>query len=946
VSFTNTLGVIVGEPIEVDSSVTILSGNTSGLTQVVLPSNFSNLNGSSIFTNTIVSQSGGSFSFNVTKNPIFPLPSPTPTPTQTSTPTPTPTQTSTPTPTPTQTSTPTPTPTPSFTPTLTPTPSPSFIPPTPFIGIWRTTGASETITLPFKSGGTYSGTIDWGDGNTSVNSYGNRTHTYDTPGDYTVTIYGVVNGFGYVFEDIATGVTLKLIEIKQWGNQFNLGNDYSFGRFRGCANLTLTGVTDTLNLNGTPFIAGMFSECSNITTIPNINNWDVSNITNMSFVFNGTQFNSDISNWDVSNVSTMTAMFNNSSFNQPLNQWNVSGVTNMSFMFQGSEFNQDISGWNISNVTTMGSLFSSTPFNQDISGWDVSNVTYMSDMFASNTVFNQNISGWDVSSVNNMGNMFYNATSFNQPIGGWIVSGVTNMGSMFWDATSFNQDISGWDVSNVGDYGMYGMFNGATSFNQDISGWDVSNVGIYGMYGMFRNATSFNQNIGNWDTSNVTNMDEMFYGASSFNKDLSGWCVPLIPSLPYNFDTGATSWVLPKPIWGTCPPFISIWRTTGSSETVTLPYENTGTYSGTINWGDGNTSVNSYANRTHTYVTPGDYTITISGDCVGFRFNNDGDKTKIREITQWGSKFRLGNNGFYFTGCYNLILTGVTDVLNLQGTSNLAGLFNTCGQITTINRLNEWDVSQVTNMSGMFAGVVNFNQDISVWDVSSLQNASGMFYYTAFNQDISSWDVSNVTNMSGMFYYASTFNQPIGSWNVSGVTNMDVMFQLTPFNQDISSWDVSNVTSMFSMFYASSSFNQPIGDWNVSNVIEMGQMFYGASSFNQDLSSWCVPLIPSLPSLFDYNTPSWILPKPIWGTCTIVVNTLWNGATSINSNLLKLTKTPETLLIQVNYTITDNLGNTSFVGIVSSDDTYTYVNTGPGGGVAFDCQFPLTFTGS
>ena len=78
----------------------------------------------------------------------------------------------------------------------------------------------------------------------------------------------------------------------------------------------------------------------------------------------------------------------------------------------------------------------------------------------------------------------------------------------------------------------------------------------------------------------------------------------------------------------------------------------------------------------------------------------------------------------------------------------------------------------------------------------------------------------------------------------------------------------------------------------------------------------------------------------------IVVPTLWNGATSINSNTLQLTQTSETLQIQVNDIITDNIGATSFVGIVSSDGTYTYVFTGPGGGVAFPCQFPLTFSGA
>jgi hypothetical protein len=78
----------------------------------------------------------------------------------------------------------------------------------------------------------------------------------------------------------------------------------------------------------------------------------------------------------------------------------------------------------------------------------------------------------------------------------------------------------------------------------------------------------------------------------------------------------------------------------------------------------------------------------------------------------------------------------------------------------------------------------------------------------------------------------------------------------------------------------------------------------------------------------------------------IVVPTLWDGGTSINSNQLQLTQTSETLQIQVNDIITDNIGATSFVGIVSSDGTYTYVFTGSGGGVAFPCQFPLTFSGS
>jgi len=41
---------------------------------------------------------------------------------------------------------------------------------------------------------------------------------------------------------------------------------------------------------------------------------------------------------------------------------------------------------------------------------------------------------------------------------------------------------------------------------------------------------------------------------------------------------------------------------------------------------------------------------------------------------------------------------------------------------------------------------------------------------TNFNQPLNNWNVSNVSDMWGMFYYARNFNQNISMWNVSKVT--------------------------------------------------------------------------------------------------------------------------------------------------------------------------------
>jgi len=138
-----------------------------------------------------------------------------------------------------------------------------------------------------------------------------------------------------------------------------------------------------------------------------LNHIDVSEVTNMSYVFRNTTFKGDVSCWDVSNVTNMYGMFIRSKFNGDISCWDVSNVTNMSRMFQQSFFNRDVSRWDVSNVDDMCHMFQQSVFSGDISDWDVSNVEDVDNMFYEAPLFNvEHVRGWKLSPTTNVTAIF------------------------------------------------------------------------------------------------------------------------------------------------------------------------------------------------------------------------------------------------------------------------------------------------------------------------------------------------------------------------------------------------------------------------------------------------------------------------------------------------------------------------------------------------------------
>jgi surface protein len=109
---------------------------------------------------------------------------------------------------------------------------------------------------------------------------------------------------------------------------------------------------------------------------------------------------------------------------------------------------------------------------------------------------------------------------------------------------------------------------------------------------------------------------------------------------------------------------------------------------------------------------------------------------------------------------------------------------------------------------------------------------------------LNNWNVSNVTNMIGPFKNCSSFNQPLNNWNVSKVTSMAEMFDgCSSFNQPLNNWNVSNVTNMSSMFRNASSFNQSLETWNLRTMsVSMPDMLrncgMNTENYSRTLIGW------------------------------------------------------------------------------------------------------------
>lgn len=283
------------------------------------------------------------------------------------------------------------------------------------------------------------------------------------------------------------------------------------------------------------------------------------------------------------------------------------------------------------------------------------------------------------------------------------------------------------------------------------------------------------------------------------------------------------------------------------------------------------------------------------GDNNGFQWTYE-EETKTLTVTGEDSGLvgienpeqpPLGGFVFSYISPFNNIDSKMERIIlrdcKLKGSAKSA--FSSLEKLKSIEFVNV-DTSDVTDMSGMFAGCESLTSlDVSNFDTSNVTNMSGMFDWCIYltNLDISGFDTSNVTDMSYMFRQCSSLESlDVSSLDTVNVTDMSCMFSLCSSltSLDISTFETTNVTRMYSMFsycsrlksldvsaldtsgltslycmfqYCTSLENIDISTFDTSNVTDMYRMFYECDSLESvDLSVIDTSKVENMEYMFAY----------------------------------------------------------------------------------------------
>ena len=192
-----------------------------------------------------------------------------------------------------------------------------------------------------------------------------------------------------------------------------------------------------------------------------------------------------------------------------------------------------------------------------------------------------------------------------------------------------------------------------------------------------------------------------------------------------------------------------------------------------------------------------------------------------------------------FYMCYMLDGLDVSD-WDVSNVTNMHRTFSLCEHLTSLD-VSQWDVRNVTTTAKMFHNDIRLAglTGLGNWQTESLTACNSMFSSTSANTGnmpftdkdlaVENWDVSEVTNMVCMFYGCGQLTKmDLSKWDVSNVVDMHHMFadcyNIVEFN--FAGWDTSSVKCFSAMFNNCNSVKVlDVSSFDTQNADDIEQMF-------------------------------------------------------------------------------------------------------------------------
>ena len=585
--------------------------------------------------------------------------------------------------------------------------------------------------------------------------------------------------------------------------------------------------------------AYLFYGLSNITSL-DLSNLDTSNVTNMTWMFNGCEslikikgsenlvsskvttmeriFNYCISlssletsNWNTSNVSIMTGIFNSckSLTSLDLSSFDTSNVTNMSYMFTGCESLTEIIGldnFDTSKVTAMNNMFHECNNLSSSITIMCADITYFRNMFTNcsiepGTEFIVKYKDTTEDIVIDM--VATKSENSNVFLRSGIVSKAYNIGNpVASDVTATLYDDGCLEFNGSGDISTYASFYDLPWYKDGNYEHIISVLFTYrnnikptkigSLFASLKNTVSIN--VSNLDTSLVTDMGMLFQRSSSLReiKGLENLNTSNVTNMAYMFESNVSKITLD----------LSNWDTSKVTSMNSM-------FSGANNISGSLTIMNPNITYSNMFI----YTSTASDSQFIVKY--------IDEITKNAAQNMVNTK----SSNSNVILW-VPPVTLLDGDSFSAALqsLNAGMETPTITFSKEY-----TN--------VTWTDTVLVSTSDSLTKAYA--YYdidTGFNiyPEISNAIICANSNSAYMFANWQLTYFYFDNFDTSNVEDMRNMFvnnsRIVLLN--LSKWNTSNVYNMSNMFYGCSRLGSIyVKDlWDISNVINDENMFYGCTS--------------------------------------------------------------------------------------------------------------------